>query len=166
MGFWRLLGLTVGLIGPAQATSLTTCGQLREAFLGGECCQADENTAVLFGASPPPPPLSTPPSLLAPPGASPPPPYSAPIEVPTNYTGCETTIVGAGAGGLYTAYRLVFDAGVAAASICIFEADARIGGRILSLRNQVRSTIQPHLWRDRCAQERARGAPPRAPFHL
>ena len=34
------------------------------------------------------------------------------------------------------AYRLVVDAAVAASSICIFEAEARIGGRIYSLRNQ------------------------------
>ena len=49
--------------------------------------------------------------------------------------GCTTAIIGAGAGGLYTAYRMVVDALVPASSICIFEASGRIGGRILSVRN-------------------------------
>jgi len=50
--------------------------------------------------------------------------------------GCVTTIVGAGAGGFYTAYRLIFDAGVPGGQICIFEADVRTGGRIYSVRGQ------------------------------
>jgi len=80
---------------------------------------------------------------------SPSPPSAPPVQVPTNYTGCETTIVGGGAGGLYTAFRLVEDVGQPAASICIFEADSRIGGRIWSLRNQVCHTRPPKSRRER-----------------
>ena len=50
--------------------------------------------------------------------------------------GCEIAIVGAGAGGFYTAFRMTVDAGVRGSSICIFEADSRHSGRILSLRGQ------------------------------
>ncbi|GMH41719.1 hypothetical protein BSKO_09629 [Bryopsis sp. KO-2023] len=51
--------------------------------------------------------------------------------------GCKLAIVGAGYGGLYFAYRIVFDEEMVAASdVCIFEASTRrIGGRVYSLRN-------------------------------
>ena len=81
------------------------------------------------GSHSPPPPLPT---------SSPPPtPTSSPP--PPTVDGCTIGIVGAGAGGLYTAYRMVFDLtganAIAPSSICIFEATNRIGGRILSVRN-------------------------------
>ena len=43
--------------------------------------------------------------------------------------GCETAIVGAGIGGAYSAFRL------ASPSVCIFEANSRPGGRILTVRD-------------------------------
>ncbi|GMH41643.1 hypothetical protein BSKO_09553 [Bryopsis sp. KO-2023] len=51
--------------------------------------------------------------------------------------GCKLAIVGAGYGGLYFAYRIVFDEEMMSASdVCIFEASARrVGGRVYSLRN-------------------------------
>jgi cation diffusion facilitator CzcD-associated flavoprotein CzcO len=43
-------------------------------------------------------------------------------------------VIGAGAGGLYSAMRLVETGKYAAKDICIFEATDRVGGRIYSLR--------------------------------
>ena len=51
--------------------------------------------------------------------------------------GCELAIVGAGPGGVYTAWRLAVDTKtVAASSICIFERAERVGGRTFSVYNQ------------------------------
>mmetsp|Transcript_101720 Transcript_101720/g.175487 ORF Transcript_101720/g.175487 Transcript_101720/m.175487 type:complete len:710 (-) Transcript_101720:76-2205(-) len=47
---------------------------------------------------------------------------------------CKVAIVGAAAGGLYSALRLVDSNTVAASDICVFEATSRVGGRLLSLR--------------------------------
>jgi len=160
MAFRRLLTAAL-LLGCASADT-STCGELREVYLGAECCSADDSTVVQYGTSPSPAQLSPPPFSSPPPMAvrSPSPPGPPPVQVPTNYTGCDTTIVGAGAGGLYTAFRLVVDVGVAASSICIFEADSRAGGRIWSLRNQVRDACPPRRRRERGAPARASPAPP------
>jgi len=49
---------------------------------------------------------------------------------------CPITIVGGGMGGAYTAWRLAVDAKVVRpADICLFEANARLGGRIFSVGN-------------------------------
>eukprot|EP00172_Hildenbrandia_rubra_P003876 Plantae.Rhodophyta-Hildenbrandia_rubra.ctg67786.p1 GENE.Plantae.Rhodophyta-Hildenbrandia_rubra.ctg67786~~Plantae.Rhodophyta-Hildenbrandia_rubra.ctg67786.p1 ORF type:complete len:107 (+),score=7.73 Plantae.Rhodophyta-Hildenbrandia_rubra.ctg67786:74-394(+) len=49
---------------------------------------------------------------------------------------CDISIVGAGIGGLYTAWRLAVDSGKYDGSrICIFEAKNRIGGRWLTVDN-------------------------------
>lgn len=51
---------------------------------------------------------------------------------------CEVAIVGAGPGGLYTAWRLAVDAAVVAPEkICIFEAKVRPGGRLLTVTDPV-----------------------------
>ncbi|VEU40048.1 unnamed protein product [Pseudo-nitzschia multistriata] len=47
---------------------------------------------------------------------------------------CKLAVVGAGTGGLYTAYRLVEEGVFEGSDICIFEATDRVGGRIYSLR--------------------------------
>ncbi len=47
---------------------------------------------------------------------------------------CKIAVVGAGAGGLYTALRMVDEALVAASDVCIFEQTERVGGRLVSLR--------------------------------
>ena len=88
-----------------------TCGDLQDVFVASGCCGSDAGTPIF---SPP----------------------SAPVAETAWYVGCNTSMVGAGTGGLYTAFRMVEDADVSASSICIFEGDSRIGGRILSLRNQ------------------------------
>src|SRR5262245_57642933 len=44
-----------------------------------------------------------------------------------NGTDCEVAIVGAGAGGLYTAYKLAPTMGD---KVCVFEKEAELGGRI------------------------------------
>lgn len=47
---------------------------------------------------------------------------------------CEVAIIGGGIGGAYTAWRLAVDAAVVpAASVCLFEASDRFGGRIYSV---------------------------------
>jgi monoamine oxidase len=85
-------------------------------------------------------------------------PAPPPIEVPTNYTGCDITIAGGGAGGMYSAWRLVKDVGVSGSTICIFEADTRLGGRIYSIRGQVRHAGQAVLARAGRRRARAPGA--------
>ena len=45
---------------------------------------------------------------------------------------CEVAIVGGGAGGLHTAFRLAADAGMGD-SVCLFELEDRLGGRIKDL---------------------------------
>lgn len=51
---------------------------------------------------------------------------------------CHVAIVGAGIGGVYTAWRLAVDSrAISARHICIFEAKSRPGGRILSVRDVV-----------------------------
>ena len=47
---------------------------------------------------------------------------------------CKIAVVGAGAGGLYTALRMVDTGLVDAADVCIFEQTERVGGRLVSLR--------------------------------
>mmetsp|Transcript_10255 Transcript_10255/g.24906 ORF Transcript_10255/g.24906 Transcript_10255/m.24906 type:complete len:285 (+) Transcript_10255:41-895(+) len=47
---------------------------------------------------------------------------------------CKLAVVGAGTGGLYTAYRLVEEGVFDASDVCIFEATDRVGGRLYSLR--------------------------------
>ncbi len=47
---------------------------------------------------------------------------------------CKLAVVGAGTGGLYTAYRLVEEGVFDGSDICIFEATDRVGGRLYSLR--------------------------------
>lgn len=47
---------------------------------------------------------------------------------------CKLAVVGAGTGGLYTAYRLVEEGVFEGSDICIFEATDRVGGRLYSLR--------------------------------
>lgn len=52
----------------------------------------------------------------------------------SRYDGCDVSVVGAGIGGLYSAWRLAVDTKtVDPASLCIFEAKTRVGGRILSV---------------------------------
>eukprot|EP01050_Picozoa_sp_SAG11_P023105 SAG11_NODE_4552_length_1852_cov_7.759270_1_plen_540_part_00 len=52
-------------------------------------------------------------------------------------TGCELAIVGAGPGGVYTAWRLAVDTKtVPPTDICIFERAQRVGGRTFSLYGQ------------------------------
>jgi len=63
---------------------------------------------------------------------------ASPAAAGENYEGCSTVIVGAGIGGAYTAWRLAVDDGgrkAAGRSICVFEAAARPGGRILTFRD-------------------------------
>jgi len=63
---------------------------------------------------------------------------ASPAAAGVNYEGCSTVIVGAGIGGAYTAWRLAVDDGgrkAAGRSICVFEAAARPGGRILTFRD-------------------------------
>lgn len=155
---WPLAALSLAQTDVLTAQS--TCGALKLLYTDGACCGADADTSVSISfpytgpplsppvGSPPSaaPPFGAPPSVTffpPPPGVSPPtwPPYiappSAPISVPgSTYADCETSIGGAGTGGLYTAWRMVFDAGYNGSKICIFEADTRLGGRIYSLRNQ------------------------------
>ena len=47
---------------------------------------------------------------------------------------CKLAVVGAGAGGLYSAMRLIEEGKFAANDVCVFEATERVGGRIYSLR--------------------------------
>lgn len=47
---------------------------------------------------------------------------------------CEIAVVGAGAGGLYTALRLVDEGKVDASDVCVFDMTERVGGRLMSLR--------------------------------
>ena len=47
---------------------------------------------------------------------------------------CGLAVVGAGTGGLYTAYRLVEEGVIDGNDVCIFEATERVGGRLYSLR--------------------------------
>lgn len=47
---------------------------------------------------------------------------------------CKIAVVGAGAGGLYTALRMVDTGLVEATDVCIFEQTERVGGRLVSLR--------------------------------
>lgn len=52
---------------------------------------------------------------------------------------CDVAVVGAGIGGLYAAWRLATaggKAGVRPHRVCVFEATARTGGRILTLRGK------------------------------
>lgn len=57
-----------------------------------------------------------------------------------NPRGCHVVVVGAGIGGIYSAYRLALDSStVSPQNICIFEAQARPGGRILTLTGSVPS---------------------------
>jgi len=63
---------------------------------------------------------------------------ASPAAAVDRYDGCSTVIVGAGIGGAYTAWRLAVDDGGRKAggrSICVFEAAARPGGRILTFRD-------------------------------
>ena len=45
---------------------------------------------------------------------------------------CALAVVGAGAGGLYAAWRLVEAGTYAASDVCVFEATERVGGRTCS----------------------------------
>ena len=47
---------------------------------------------------------------------------------------CGLAVVGAGTGGLYTAYRLVEEGVIEGSDVCVFEATDRVGGRLYSLR--------------------------------
>ncbi|CAB9499075.1 Flavin containing amine oxidoreductase [Seminavis robusta] len=47
---------------------------------------------------------------------------------------CEVAVVGAGAGGLYAALRMVDEGVVDASDVCVFEMTERVGGRLMSLR--------------------------------
>ena len=47
---------------------------------------------------------------------------------------CKLAVVGAGAGGLYSAMRLIEEGNFAASEVCVFEVTERVGGRIYSLR--------------------------------
>ena len=47
---------------------------------------------------------------------------------------CALAVVGAGAGGLYAAWRLVEAGTYAASDVCVFEATERVGGRTYSVR--------------------------------
>lgn len=52
---------------------------------------------------------------------------------------CDVAVVGAGIGGLYAAWRLATaggKVGVRPHRVCVFEATARMGGRILTLRGK------------------------------
>lgn len=52
---------------------------------------------------------------------------------------CDVAVIGAGIGGLYTAWRLATasrEAGVRPGRVCVFEASGRMGGRILTLRGK------------------------------
>ena len=100
----------------------STCGAVRDAFLSGACCTASDDSAVsvevIAVSGPPAPPLS-PPTPEAPPAV---------------IASCANVVVGGGTGGLYTAYRMIFDAGISASEVCICEADSEMFGRIKSLR--------------------------------
>ena len=51
---------------------------------------------------------------------------------------CKHAVIGAGIGGVYSAWRLVVDSGkVKGEDLCIFEAKKRPGGRILSVDDPV-----------------------------
>lgn len=51
---------------------------------------------------------------------------------------CDISIIGAGIGGVYSAWRLAVDSrAVPGSRICIFEAKKRIGGRILTVRDPI-----------------------------
>lgn len=51
---------------------------------------------------------------------------------------CRVAIVGAGIGGVYTAWRLTVDTNpVTANHVCIFEAKSRPGGRIATVRSPI-----------------------------
>lgn len=140
---FRVLVASALLLGRVGAAT-STCGELRDAFVGAECCTAADETPVPFGDALSPPSLgSPPPPALSPPLPMPAGPAPPPMAIPTNYTGCDITIAGGGAGGIYSAWRLVKDVGVAGSSICIFEADTRLGGRIYSIRGLVRNS-GPH----------------------
>lgn len=60
---------------------------------------------------------------------------SAVDTAPNRYHDCQHNIVGAGIGGLYSAFQLINTSTVAADKICIFEKNQRIGGRIFSLKD-------------------------------
>lgn len=47
---------------------------------------------------------------------------------------CKVAVVGAGAGGLYTAMRMMDEGKIAGEDICVFEMTERVGGRLFSLR--------------------------------
>lgn len=47
---------------------------------------------------------------------------------------CQVAVVGAGAGGLYTAMRMVDEGKVNAEDVCVFDMTERAGGRLFSLR--------------------------------
>jgi hypothetical protein len=47
---------------------------------------------------------------------------------------CQLAVVGAGTGGLYTAYRLLEEGVFDGSDVCVFEATDRVGGRLYSLR--------------------------------
>ena len=68
--------------------------------------------------------------------SGPAPPLSPPTPEapPAGIASCANVVVGGGTGGLYTAYRMIFDAGINASEVCIFEADSEMFGRIKSLR--------------------------------
>lgn len=51
---------------------------------------------------------------------------------------CHVAIVGAGIGGVYTAWRLTVDTNTVTANhVCIFEAKSRPGGRIATVRSPI-----------------------------
>ena len=52
----------------------------------------------------------------------------------TDEPDCALAVVGAGAGGLYAAWRLVEAGTYAASDVCVFEATERVGGRTYSVR--------------------------------
>lgn len=55
-------------------------------------------------------------------------------------TKCDLVVVGAGIGGIYSAYRLAVETKTFAANkVCIFEALSRPGGRILTVRGTIPS---------------------------
>ena len=47
---------------------------------------------------------------------------------------CKLTIIGAGVGGLFSAFRLINSSAYAASDVCIFEKTNRVGGRAQTLR--------------------------------
>jgi hypothetical protein len=67
-------------------------------------------------------------------------PDHCPLPFPTFKTAtnpnpsCKLAVIGAGAGGLYTAMRLLDEKKVNGTDICIFEATDRVGGRLYTLR--------------------------------